>query len=68
MLKAIETEAEYREVLAKIEALLDLGEDTPEGSKLDLLLLLVEGWEAKRKNIPSPTPAERLRFRMEQEG
>lgn len=68
MLKAIETEAEYGQILAKIEALIDLDEDTPEGDRLGLLLLLVEAWETKRKNLPSPTPAERLRFRMEQKG
>ena len=41
-------------------------ENTPEGDKLDILLVLVESYEEKHYSIAPPDPVEALKFRMEQ--
>ena len=41
--------------------------DTPEGDTLDVLVTLIEAYEAKHWFIESPDPIEAIRFRMEQQ-
>src|SRR5436305_1530370 len=41
---------------------------TPEGDRLDILVTLVEAWEAKHYPIDLPDPVEALKFHMEQKG
>jgi len=42
----IKTEAEYRAALKEIETLMAAGPDSPEGEKLDVMVTLVEDYEA----------------------
>jgi len=42
--------------------------DTPEGDKLDVLITLVEAYEARHHPIAPPDPIEAILFRMEQSG
>jgi hypothetical protein len=46
-IRPIESEADYRETLAEIETLMPAAADTPEGERLDVLVTLVEAYEAK---------------------
>ena len=46
-MKQIKTEAEYQAALKEIESLMMADPDTPEGEKLDVMVTLIEAYEAK---------------------
>jgi HTH-type transcriptional regulator/antitoxin HigA len=48
-IKPIKNEADYDAALARIEMLMDAEIDTPEGDELDILVTLVEAYEAKHQ-------------------
>lgn len=62
----IKTEADYNAALAEIEHLWGAEEGTVGGDHLDVLLVLVEAYEAKHHPIYPPDPIEAILFRMEQ--
>ncbi|MBF0138958.1 MAG: helix-turn-helix domain-containing protein [Magnetococcales bacterium] len=64
----IKTELDYNAALAEIERLMDAAPDTTEGDRLDLLVTLVEAYEAKHHAINLPDPIEAIKFQMEQMG
>ena len=64
----IKTEQDYDAALAEVEKLWNAQVDTPEGDKLDVLITLVEAYEAKHHPIALPDPIEAILFRMEQSG
>lgn len=65
-IEPIKTEASYEKVLARIEILMDAELNTQDGDELDVLVTLVEAYEAKHYPITSPDPIEAIQFRMEQ--
>lgn len=67
-IKLIRTEAEYEAALAEIETLMSAAADSPEGERLDLLVTLVEAYEARHHPIEAPDPIELIKFVMEQRG
>ncbi len=67
-IRPIKTEHDYDAALAEVEALWGAETDTPEGDKLDVLITLVEAYEAKHHPIAPPDPIEAILFRMEQAG
>ena len=64
--KVIKTTVEHERALERIEELFTAKPGTPDGDELELLLLLVETYEAKEYPIDLPDPIEAIRFRMEQ--
>ncbi|WP_454887388.1 helix-turn-helix domain-containing protein [Sphingomonas oryzagri] len=54
--------------MADIENLWGAKSGTPEGDRLDVLVTLVEAYEAKHYPMDPPDPIEAIRFRMEQQG
>jgi HTH-type transcriptional regulator/antitoxin HigA len=64
--RPIKTEADYEAALAEIERLWGAEEDTVEGDRLDVLLVLTEAYEAKHHPIGPPDPVEAIRFQMAQ--
>ncbi len=64
----IRTKRDYRRALKEIEALMDATRGTPEGDRLDVLVTLVEGWEAKHYPIDLPDPVAAIKYHMEQQG
>ena len=66
--KIIKTEPQYRATLARIEKIFDARPGTSKGDELELLILLVETYEAEAYPIDLPDPITALRFRMEQAG
>ena len=64
----IRTEADYDAALAETERLWGSKPRTPNGDRLDVLLVLVESYEAKNHPINPPDPVDAIRFRMEQMG
>jgi HTH-type transcriptional regulator/antitoxin HigA len=64
----IRTEADYEAALAEVERLIDSAPGTPEGDRLDVLVTLVQAYEAERHPIEAPDPIALLQFVMEQRG
>jgi Predicted transcription regulator containing HTH domain len=67
-IRPIHTEADYAVTLKEISTLMDSDPDlgTPEGDRLDILVTLVQAYEAKHVPIIAPDPVEAIKFRMEQ--
>jgi HTH-type transcriptional regulator/antitoxin HigA len=59
-IKPIKTQRDYRRLLKEIEGLMRAKRDTPEGDRLDVLVTMVEAWEAKHLHVTCrlepPTP------------
>jgi len=64
--KVIKTTAEHELAIARIEELFTAKPGTSKGDELELLILLVETYEAKEFPIDLPDPIEAIRFRMQQ--
>jgi HTH-type transcriptional regulator/antitoxin HigA len=64
----IRTEADYEAALAEIEPLMTARPGTSEGDRLDVLVTLVQAWEAKHHVVDAPDPISLLQFVMEQRG
>ena len=67
-IKILKTEDEYEAALARIESLMDAEPGSPQEEELELLVLLVENYEAEHYPIDLPDPVEAIKFRMDQEG
>jgi HTH-type transcriptional regulator / antitoxin HigA len=65
-IRPIKTEADYDAALAEVDRLWGAADGTANGDKLDVLLTLVESYEAKHHPISPPDPIEAIKFRMEQ--
>jgi HTH-type transcriptional regulator/antitoxin HigA len=64
-IQPIKTDADYAAVLQEIEGLMEAAPDTPEGDRLDVLVTLVEAYEAKHYPIAAPDPIAAIMHRME---
>jgi len=64
----IKTDADYRTALNDIENLMMAVPDTVEGEKLDILVTLVEAYEAKHFLMDLPDSVEAIKFEMERKG
>ena len=62
----IKTERDYRRTLNEIEGLMTARRNTPEGDRLDVLVALVEAWEARNHPMDLPDPIDAIRYHMEQ--
>lgn len=69
-IRPINTEEDYNAVMREISSYFEnepeLG--TEEGNRFEILLTLVEAYEAKHFPIDLPDPIEAIKFRMEQSG
>ena len=62
----IRTEADYDAALGEVERLWGLKAGTPDGDRLDVLLVLIDDYESKHHRIDPPDPVDAIKFRMEQ--
>jgi HTH-type transcriptional regulator/antitoxin HigA len=69
-LKPILTEAEYGAALRQASAYFDNEPEpgTKAGDRFEVLVVLIEVYEAKHHSIAPPEPIEAIKFRMEQAG
>ena len=67
-IKPIKSEADYDAALTAIDGLMGAAPDTPEGDKLEVLVTLVEAYEAERWPIESPDPITAIEHVMEARG
>ncbi|MCE7982444.1 MAG: helix-turn-helix domain-containing protein [Caldilinea sp. CFX5] len=68
MLRPIRNEEDYETALEEIEALWDAPAGTAEADRLDVLVLLVEAYEAEHYPIPDPDPIALILHVMEARG
>ena len=61
----ITTEQDYLRALKEIECLMTAKPNSPEGDRLDVLVTLVEAWEAKHHPLDLPDPVAAVRYHME---
>jgi HTH-type transcriptional regulator / antitoxin HigA len=64
----IKNKRDYQRALKEIEGLMHARRNTPEGDRLDVLVALVEAWEAKHYPLDLPDPVEAIKYHMEQKG
>ncbi len=69
-IRPIRSEADYEAALDEIGALMqdDPPIGTPDGDRLDVLVTLVQAYEAQQHPILPPDPIDAIRFRMDQQG
>ncbi len=67
-LRPIRNEEDYETALEEIEALWAAESGTPEADRLDILVMLVEMYEAEHYPIPDPDPIELILHVMEARG
>jgi HTH-type transcriptional regulator / antitoxin HigA len=68
-IKPIRSDADYEAALKEIEKLLEAQPGTPDGDRMDVLVTLVEVYEAKHFPIPEPNdPVQVLEYYMESRG
>jgi HTH-type transcriptional regulator/antitoxin HigA len=67
-IRPIRTKADYRVALKEVERLWDAEPGTPPGDRVDVLVTLIEAYEAKHFPIPAPDPIAAIVFMMEQKG
>ncbi len=53
-IEPIKSERDHQRALEEIESLMAAKPDTPEGDRLDVLVTLVEAWEAKKHPLDQP--------------
>ena len=69
-IRPIRTEEDYKAALREVSAYFDNepAPGTPDGDRFEILLTLVEAYEAKHYPIDLPDPVEAIKFRMDQAG
>ncbi len=69
-LKPIRTEQDYQAALREVSPFFDKEPEpgSPEGDHFEMLVMLIEAYEAKHHAIAPPSPIEAIKFRMEQAG
>jgi HTH-type transcriptional regulator/antitoxin HigA len=66
-IKPIKTEVDYDATLQEVERLMetDVEPDTPGGDRLEVLVTLIEAYEAQHYPMELPDPIEAIKIRME---
>src|ERR1700741_1883915 len=67
-IRPIRTKADYRTALKEVERLWDADPGTPDGDRVEVLVTLIEAYEATHYPIPAPDPIAAIEFMMEQKG
>ncbi|WP_416137075.1 helix-turn-helix domain-containing protein [Halomonas sp. HK25] len=69
-IRPIHTEADYKAALQEVSAYFDNEPEpgTEDGDRFDILLTLIEHYEAQQFPVDLPDPIEAIKFRMDQEG
>ncbi len=69
-IKPIHSEIDYQAALHEVSAYFESepAPSTPEGDRFEILLTLIEAYEARHYHIDPPDSIEAIKFRMEQEG
>lgn len=64
----IKSRRDYQRALKEIEGLMNAKRNAPEGDRLDVLVTLVEAWEAKHYPLDLPDAVAAIKHHMDQQG
>ena len=67
-IRPIRNQRDHTQALREVERLWGARSGTPEADKLEILVTLVDAYEAKHHPIDPPDAIDAIRFRMEQMG
>lgn len=67
-IRPLKTKADYKAALEEVETLMQAKPNTPAGDRLDVLVTLVEAYEARHYPMELPDPVDAIKFTMEQKG
>lgn len=69
-IRPIHTDKDYRAALKSVSPLFDNEPQpgTPEGDYFDVMITLIQAYEARQFPLDLPNPIEAIKFRMEQSG
>ena len=67
-IKPVKTKTDYKAVLKEVESLMCAKPGSPAGDRLDVLVTLVQDYEAKHYPLDLPDAVEAIKFTMEQKG
>jgi len=69
-IKPIKNNTDYKAALKEVGTLMSANPDTdtPEGEKLDVMVTLIEAYEAKHFQMDLPDPVEAIKFEMDRKG
>lgn len=67
-LKPIRNDADHEAAMEEVARLWGAKSGTPEGDRLDILVTLIDAYEAKHHAMDAPDPVDAIKFRMEQQG
>ena len=67
-IRPIRTKADHRWALKEVERLWDAEPGTPDGDRVDVLVTLIEAYEAEHFPIPAPDPIAAIEFMLGQKG
>lgn len=65
-IRPIRTRTDHRAALNEVERLWDSAPGTPDGDRVEILVTLIEAYEADHSPIPAPDPIAAIEFMMEQ--
>ena len=65
-IKPIKTRKDYEAALSAVELLMGAKRNTPEGDRLDVLVTLIEAYEARHFPLDLPDPVAAIKLVMEQ--
>ena len=66
-IEPIKSKRDCRRALKEIEGLMHAKRNTPAGDRLDVLVALVEAWEARHYPLDLPDPVEAIKYHMDAE-
>ena len=67
-IKPIRTKRDYEAALKTVEGLMNAKSGSPEGDNLDVLVTLIQAYEARHFPMGTPDPVEAIKFVMQQRG
>src|SRR5437868_13137689 len=67
-IRPIKTRADHRTALKEVERLWEAEPGTPDGDRVDVLVTLIEAYEAQHFPIPAPDPIAAIEFMIAQKG
>jgi HTH-type transcriptional regulator/antitoxin HigA len=67
-IRPIRSKADYRAALKEVERPWDADPGTRDGDRVDVLVTLIEAYEATNYPIPAPDPIAAIEFMMQQKG
>ena len=68
IIRPIRNDDDLRAVFRRLDVIFQSAEDTPEADERDVLVTLVEAYEARHHDFGQLDPVEAIKFRMDQQG